>query len=129
MNIIAKTGGKYNEEKVTCLSHKRLAKIGNWHKKEQAQNITNYRYQVSIIGSWGENHLTPLTMLYQNGQPVSVRDKDGNVREFFWDTIGGMDVMLQETEDALSTRRCESIEIGYDPIYGFSTYVDIYYNE
>lgn len=98
-------------------------------EKWQAQNLTRYRYQVSIISHWGANEFMPLTLEFENGQLVSVVDKDGNVQESYWDTLGGVEALFQEVEDALAASRRDLTEIAYDPTYGFPAYINIYYHE
>lgn len=95
----------------------------------QAQNITNYRYKVSIISYWGANSLMPLTMEYRSGQLVSVVDKDGNVQELGWDSLSGIEAIFQEVDTSLARKRRDVEAITYDPTYGFPTSIEIYYHE
>ena len=71
----------------------------------------------------------PLTMVYQNGQLSSVTENDGQVQELYWDTMGGIDAIFQEVEDALSAKKRDITQIVYDPVYGFPSDVNIYYHE
>ena len=98
-------------------------------EKWQAQNITDYRYKVSIISHWGANEFMPLTMVYEDGQLVSVVDNEGNAQELYWDAIGGLEAIFHEVEDALANKRRNITDIQYDLTYGFPAYVDIYYHE
>ena len=100
----------------------------NW-EKWQAQNITNYRYKVSIISYWGGNSLMPLTMEYRNGQLVSVVDQGGDIQELWWDSMGGIEAIFQEVDTSLARKLRDVQEITYDPTYGLPTYVKIYYHE
>lgn len=114
---------------LTACKWEQKRELSRNREKWQTQNLTEYRYKVSIISYWGENVLMPLTMFYRNGQLDSVLDRDGNIQESYWDTMGGIDAIFQEAEDALARRGREIEEIRYDPIYGFPTYIDIFYNE
>ena len=98
-------------------------------EKWQAQDITDYRYEISIISYWGENALMPLTLEYRNGQLISVVDTEGNVQELFWDRLGGINAVFQEVEDALARKKRKVEEIEYDPAFGFPTFVYIFYNQ
>ncbi len=98
-------------------------------EKWQAQNVLNYRYHISIISSWGENALMPLTMEYRNGQLVSVLDREGNAQELWWDSLAGIEGIFQEEDTSFARKLREVQEISYDPMYGFPTYVKIYYHE
>ena len=114
---------------LTACKWEQKRELSRNREKWRAQNITNYQYKVSIISSWGANQLMPLTMVYQNRQLVSVVDHEGNAQELYWHTLGGIDVIFQEVDDALAHRKRDLTEITYDPTYGFPTYVDIFYHE
>lgn len=114
---------------LTACTWEQKRELSRNQEKWQTQNITDYRYKVSIISYWGANELMPLTMLYQNGQLFSVVDSKGNVQELYWDEMGGIDAIFQEVEDSLARKRRDVAEIEYDPTYGFPSYVDIYYHE
>ena len=71
----------------------------------------------------------PLTIVVKHGETVSMMDKDGNELDIAWERLVGIDAIFQEVEDALSRRLRDVKEITYDPIYGFPTSIEIFYNE
>lgn len=113
---------------LTACTWQQNLELSRHREKWQEQNITNYRYKISIISDWGANEWMPLTVVAKNGETISVIDKNGNDRPLELSTITSFDAMFQEIDDSLSARHRE-VETEYDQVYGFPVHMHIFYND
>jgi len=100
-------------------------------QKWEAQNVSHYRYQISLICFCAFSDKMPLTIEVKDGQTVSILDNQGQqVTESLelFERYDSIEDIFSTVEAALNGE-ADQVKAEYNPEYGYPQSVDIDYVE
>ena len=99
-------------------------------QKWQNQNITHYRFNLSVLCFCAFSSIMPITVEVNNGKIISMVGKDGQSAAEYQDTLAKYASVekLFGTVDAAAKGNAYQLVVQYDSNYGYPQIIDIDYS-